>query len=73
MSRKIGVHHLVLPDGTSLGKSVVELDSSGQVTRWHPLDREEPRTEWLGGTMFLSKGNEEGLYNSTFGSKEIYW
>ena len=61
MSRKIGVHHLVLPDGTSLGKSVVELDSSGQVTRWHPLDREEPQTEWLGGTVHLFKGDDDKL------------
>ena len=62
-TRTIAVHHLVLPDGSSLGKSVVELNSSGQVTHWHPLDREEPQTEWVGGTIFLSQGNEEGLYN----------
>lgn len=60
-TRKIAVHHLVLPDGSSLGKSVVELNSSGQVTHWHPLDREEPQTEWLGGTVHLFKGDDDKL------------
>ena len=62
-TRKLAVHHLVLPDGTRYGQSVVELNSSGKVTHWHPLDRAEPRTEWVGGTLYLSKADEEGIYN----------
>lgn len=57
-TRKIAVHHLRLPDGTTYGQSVVELNPCGQVIHWHPLDREEPQTEWLGGTARLFKDDD---------------
>ena len=53
-TRKIAVHHLVLPDGTCQGQAVVELDrQSGEVIRWYPLLQEEPFVEWVGGTYRL--------------------
>lgn len=60
-TRKIAVHHLQLPDGTTCGPSVVEYTHCGQVIQWHPLDREEPQTEWLGGTVRLCKGDDGRL------------
>ena len=57
-TRKIAVHHLQLPDGTICGQSVVVLNLSGQVIRWYPLSQEESQTEWLGGTVRLSKGDD---------------
>ena len=60
-TRKIAVHHLQLPDGTTCGPSVVEFFPNGQVIHWHPLDREEPQTEWLGGTVHLFKVDDDKL------------
>ena len=59
--RKIAAHHLLLPDGTTCGRSLVEINSSGRVTRWCPLNREEPQTEWLGGSIRLCKGDDGTL------------
>ena len=65
-TRKIAVHHLQLPDGTTLGPSVVEYTPNGQVIHWHPLDREESQTEWLGGTARLFKGDDGILMAEIF-------
>lgn len=40
-----------LRDGTKVeGPLVVETDDNGRFLSWHPLLREEPFTEWRGGT-----------------------
>ena len=48
---KRAYHDILLPDGTlQQGPVVVETDEDGHFLRWHFLIKEEPLTEWLGGT-----------------------
>ena len=47
-------HHLLLPDGTRTAAAVVVEDTQGNVLSWHPLQGEEPFTEWVGGERALS-------------------
>jgi len=53
---KRAYHDIILPDGTrQAGPVVVETDTAGQLVGWHMLEREEPSTEWLGGTAIFQK------------------
>ena len=46
-------HDIILPDGhLQDGPVVVETDQNGRFLSWHPLEGEEPFTEWIGGTYF---------------------
>lgn len=48
---KRAYHDILLPDGTlQHGPVVVETDAEGRFLSWHPLEEEEPFTEWVGGT-----------------------
>lgn len=52
---KRAYHDIRLPDGTLVaGPVVVESDPRGNMLSWHPLQGEEPFTEWVGGTYFAS-------------------
>ena len=46
-------HTLILPDGRERSLMVVDFDDAGQVAGFHPLTREEPFVEWVGGTLDL--------------------
>ncbi|MBQ8051349.1 MAG: hypothetical protein IJ197_07220 [Bacteroidaceae bacterium] len=48
-TRKLGYHHLVLPDGSRHDMVVVEVDEEGRYLSHHPLEGEEPFVEWVGG------------------------
>ena len=50
-TRRLACHHLILPDGTACGMSVVEVDTKGRYLSHHPLLGEEPFVEWVGGTL----------------------
>lgn len=53
---KRAYHDILLPDGTRRkGPLVVETDSEGRFLSWHPLQQEEPSTEWVGGTYDCRK------------------
>ena len=48
---KRAYHDILLPDGTlQHGPVVVETGEEGSFLSWHPLEGEEPFTEWHGGT-----------------------
>ena len=48
---KRAYHDILLPDGTlQKGPIVVETDKFGRIINWHKLEKEEPFTEWIGGT-----------------------
>lgn len=43
-------HRIKLRDGNVVeGPVVVETDENGSLVSWHPLLKEEPLTEWVGG------------------------
>lgn len=50
--RHIAVHRLITPTGEAIEMCVVDI-TDGVVTGWHPMEGEEPFTEWHGGTMDL--------------------
>ena len=62
-TRRLGYHHLVLPDGRCQDMVVVEVDDKGNYVRHHALRRdvslasytEEPFVEWVGGTLKVAK------------------
>ncbi len=54
MRRKLGYHHLILPDGSQKNLVVVEVEGD-QIIAWHPLRGEEPNVEWVGGTCRMEK------------------
>lgn len=47
--RRIASHRIVMPDGSILTNHVVVLDDDGRVLSFHPLQGEEPFTEWIPG------------------------
>lgn len=51
--RKIAANKLVFGRDTIL-QAIVELEN-GVVTKFYPFDGEEENTEWLGGTIRLSR------------------
>ena len=55
--RRIACNELILPEGQSKTLCVITLEQ-GYVVRMHPLEREEPQTEWLQGTITLKKQND---------------
>ena len=56
-SRRIACNELVLPEGQCKTLYVITLEQ-GYVVRMHPLDGEEPQTEWLQGRIELKKQND---------------
>jgi len=52
MTRK-AYHTLILPDGTEHQQVIVDFDDDGQLVSFHPLTKEEPFVEWVGGTLDL--------------------
>ena len=46
-------HTLILPDGTTHHLVVVCFDQNGRFLSFHPLQKEEPFVEWVGGTLDL--------------------
>lgn len=55
---RLAVLRLHLPDGTVLGRQVVE-ECSGRYLRHYPLTEETPQTVWLRGDYYL-KPNKQG-------------
>ena len=55
-SRRIASNELLMPEGELLTQQVVLLEE-GYVVRVHPLEKEEPQTEWLQGKIELKKQN----------------
>ena len=59
-TRKIAVHHLILPEQSlSLTQAVVEIQS-GEVCRYYHFDQEQAATEWWGGSIEL-RHDAEGI------------
>ena len=50
-SRRLGFHHLVMPDGTRQDMVVVEVDERGRYLSHHSLQGEEAFVEWVGGAF----------------------
>ena len=48
--RRLGYHHIVLPDGTRQDMVVVEVDEEGRYLSHHTLQGEEAFVEWVGGS-----------------------
>lgn len=63
-TRRLGYHHLILPDGRRHDMVVVVVDGAGHYLSHHPLQGEvtgssasfieEPFVEWIGGTLDLT-------------------
>lgn len=53
MARRIAANRVII-DGRQLIQYVVEIEN-GIVTNYYPLTEEQPFTEWLGGTILLTK------------------
>jgi hypothetical protein len=49
--------------------SVVELED-GIVTRYYPLDGEQPQTEWLSGTICIRR-DAQGQIKAFYEEKEL--
>ena len=58
-SRRIASNELLMPEGELLTQQVVLLEE-GYVVRMHPLEKEEPRTEWMQGRVEL-KRDQHGI------------
>lgn len=56
LSRRIACNEVMTPEGQSLTLCVITLEQ-GYVVRMHPLDGEEPQTEWLQGKIVLKRQN----------------
>lgn len=56
--RRIGAHKVVTPSAT-LSQAVVEI-SDGRVVNYYEFSDELPMTEWLGGTIEVSR-NANGM------------
>jgi hypothetical protein len=54
--RQIACNELILPEGQTKTLCVISLEQ-GYVVRVHPLEKEEPQTEWLQGKIELKKQN----------------
>ena len=50
-TRRLGYHHLIMPDGERQDMVVVEVDEAGRYLSHHSLQGEEPFVEWVGGTL----------------------
>lgn len=50
--RRVASHQFMLPNGQLLEMMVVVI-RSGYVEEYHPLQGEEPQTEWLSGLIRL--------------------
>lgn len=53
MARRIAANRVIIDD-RQLIQYVVEIEN-GIVTNYYPLTEEQPFTEWLGGTILLTK------------------
>lgn len=53
MARRIAANRVII-DGRQLVQYAVEIEN-GIVTNYYPLTEEQPFTEWLGGTILLTK------------------
>lgn len=53
MARRIAANRVIIDD-RQLVQYVVEIEN-GIVTNYYPLTEEQPFTEWLGGTILLTK------------------
>ena len=55
-------HDLQLPDGTIIhGPVTVVVDADDNLVSWHPLNAEEPFTEWIGGCFIVQKDEKTTL------------
>jgi hypothetical protein len=53
MTIKRGYHRMQTAEGRIIkGPIVVETTEKGKFLSYHPLCREEPNTEWLGGCFY---------------------
>lgn len=53
MARRIAANRVIIDD-RQLIQYIVEIEN-GIVTNYYPLTEEQPFTEWLGGTILLTK------------------
>ena len=51
-------HTVILPDGTTLQRCVVQFDADGHPVSWHPLCGEEPFVEWAGTVYHINQPSE---------------
>lgn len=54
---KFAYHRIIIDGRTIEGPVVCEIED-GRLVEWHLLTHEEAQTEWRGGTMELTKINE---------------
>lgn len=47
--RRVASHRIILPDGRVLRNHVAVLDDDDRLLSFHPLQGEEPFTEWVEG------------------------
>ena len=67
--RRCGAHQVILPDGSILQQSVVEIQE-GRVVNYFEFREELPMTEWLGGEIQVER-DEEGILRALWNGKVI--
>ena len=60
---------MILPDGSILQQSVVEIQE-GRVVNYFEFREELPMTEWLGGEIRVER-DEEGILRALWNGKNI--
>lgn len=53
--KRIASHRIILPDGRILQNHVVVLEDDGRLVSFHPLQGEEPFTQWIPGEYRVEK------------------
>lgn len=67
--RRCGAHQVILPDGSILQQTVVEIQE-GRVVNYFEFREELPMTEWLGGEIRVER-DEEGILRALWNGKVI--